>query len=393
MTPARAWLAAMACAIAATSAAGAQKEQALDIPRRPRLERGADTNNASAYYYQGMTWLRKTPTEAAAAFYWASRLDPSWAEPLYARRIAFHMSDLERFRKYLAGARYVIESREVRHADSLLLRAMVRNPYVYRQLDKILIEELIRDEDGMPGLFVSTDPQFDGWLAYASGKFDRAIESYGRALKKKPDAHDLHESRAQAFYMATRFDSAVAEMGRAIDGLRKRDEKRVTYLYESSAMYEYMAGLALLHAEKLDEARGAFGRALAEDLAFYMAHAKLGALALALGDSASAATEYGLAVDLSPGDAALRYEYAMLLGNRGQYDEALTHLRKATESEPYFARPYLALATIYDVSGFSEQAVASYTEYLARAPNDPATMARIRQRVSELAARPAAPPP
>ena len=392
MRPARAWLAAMVCAIAATSAASAQKEKALEIPKRPRLERGADTNNASAYYYQGMTWLRKTPAEAAAAFYWASRLDPSWAEPLYARRIAFHMSDLERFRKYLAGARYVIDSREVRHADSLLLKAMLRNPYVYRQLDRILIEELLRDENGTPGLFVTTDPEFEGWLAYASGKFDRAIESYGRALRKKPDAHDLHESRAQAFYMVTQFDSAVAEMGKAIDGLRKEDEKRVTYLYESSAMYEYTAGMALLHAEKLDAARGAFGRALAEDLSFYMAHAKLGALALALGDSASAATEYGLAVDLSPDDAALRYEYALLLGNRGQYDEALTHLKKATESEPYFAPPYLALATVYDDGGFSEQAVASYTAYLARAPSNPAMMVRIRKRVSELAPASAPPP-
>lgn len=393
MKLARLRLAALVSAVSLASSGGAQQDKPRDLPRRPRLEAGADSNSAAAYYYHGLARLRTNPIEATTAFYWASRLDPSWAEALYARRIAFHMSDLQRFSRYVDGARYVIESKEVRQADSLLLKAMLRNPFLYRALDKVLIEELIRDQNGAPTLMMSSDPEFAGWIAYANGRFDRAIEKYGQALRKKPDAYDLHEARAQAFYMAARFDSAVTEMGRAIDALRKKDEKGITYIYESKAMYEYMSALALLHAEKVDAARDALGRALAEDLSFYIAHVRLGALALATGDSAAAAAEYGLAVELNGDDASLRYEYALLLGNLGRYDEALTHLTKATEIEPYYAPPWLALAAIYDGSGFAEQATANYTAYLARGPNEPARLAQIRKRVSELAVSGAVPTP
>ena len=393
MRPVRLRFAASLCVITLALPAGAQKETAPATPKRPRLQAAGDTNSASAYYYLGMTLLRSRPEEALAAFYWASRLDPSWAEPFYARRVAFHMSDLPRLAKYVEGDRTVVESREVKQADSLLLKAKLRNPYVYRQLDKKLIEELSLEETGTAADWMTGDPEFAGWIAYANGRFDRAIKEYAQALKKRPDAHALHEARAQAFYMVTQFDSAADEVGKAIEALRKKDEKEVTHLYESKAMYEYMAGLAHLRAGKPDAAREALGRALSEDLSFYLAHVRLGALARAQGDSGSATAEYALAVELSPDDAALRYDYAMLLGNRGQYEEALAHLRKATEIEPFYAPPWLALAAIYDGSGFPEQAVANYTAYLARGPNEPAKMMQIRKRLSELAASPPMPRP
>src|SRR5438046_6606044 len=54
-----------------------------DLPR-PRLPAGSDTNAALAYYNFGTRWNAPTDT-AEMALFWASRLDPSWAEPLYAR--------------------------------------------------------------------------------------------------------------------------------------------------------------------------------------------------------------------------------------------------------------------------------------------------------------------
>src|SRR5687767_10100378 len=66
-------------------------------PKRPKMEANRDTNAAGAYYYWGLGQMRTSPRSAQDAFYWASRLDPAWADPLYAQRIAYHLSDLERF--------------------------------------------------------------------------------------------------------------------------------------------------------------------------------------------------------------------------------------------------------------------------------------------------------
>src|SRR5260370_21199996 len=57
-----------------------------ELPR-PRLARGVDTNDARAYYARGDALLHygRWLDSADLAFYWAARLDPAWAEPLYAR--------------------------------------------------------------------------------------------------------------------------------------------------------------------------------------------------------------------------------------------------------------------------------------------------------------------
>jgi hypothetical protein len=54
-------------------------------PPRPQLPRGADPNDWEAYFDLGDARFQRAPREAAAAFYWASRLDPTRSEPLFAR--------------------------------------------------------------------------------------------------------------------------------------------------------------------------------------------------------------------------------------------------------------------------------------------------------------------
>ena len=52
-----------------------------ELPR-PILPPKSDTNSASAYYNLGVSF-GVAPDTAEMALYWASRLDPSSAEPLY----------------------------------------------------------------------------------------------------------------------------------------------------------------------------------------------------------------------------------------------------------------------------------------------------------------------
>src|SRR5687767_1997850 len=107
----------VAAALLIASVSEAQKKS--KEPKRPKMEAGRDTNSAGAYYYWGLGQLERNPRGAQDAFYWASRLEPSWADPLYAQRIAFHMSDLARFWKYITGTKYVLRSAEIKRTDSL----------------------------------------------------------------------------------------------------------------------------------------------------------------------------------------------------------------------------------------------------------------------------------
>lgn len=87
-------------------AAGQQKE-----PKRPKLDAQADTNDSHAYYRWAIDRLREDPGKAADALYWATRLEPTWADAFYARRVALLLSDPSRLSRYWAGDRRTIESK------------------------------------------------------------------------------------------------------------------------------------------------------------------------------------------------------------------------------------------------------------------------------------------
>jgi Tfp pilus assembly protein PilF len=164
-----------------------------------------------------------------------------------------------------------------------------------------------------------------------------------------------------------RFDSTVAEMNLALEGYRKDDEKDLVVLYESKAMYEYSIANAWIQAGKLQEAREALGRALTEDLSFYIAHQRMAALSLVAGDTATALSEYELAVQLNSDDAALRAEYGAVLVRLGKHAEAEPHLLRAIEVEPWYARSYAILGAAYEGFGKNAEAVEQYAKFMQRA--------------------------
>jgi tetratricopeptide (TPR) repeat protein len=354
-------------------------------PKRPKVDAGRDTNSAGTYYYWGLAQLERNPRGAQDAFYWASRLEPSWADPLYAQRVAFHMSDLPRFWKYMTGTKYVLRSPEIKRTDSLHFRAMLRDPFFFRRHDKMLIDRLIEELTGEVGGFISGDPEMRAWFAYSQTRFPEAVEQYAKAIAKNPKDYELHAERARSFFHMGRFDSTVAEMNRALEGYRKEDEKDLVVLYESKAMYEFSIANAFLHAGKLQEARDALGRALTEDLSFYIAHQRMAALSLAAGDTATAISEYELAVQLNNDDAPLRAEYGAVLVRLGKRAEAESHLLRAIEMEPWYALSYAILADAYEGLGKNAQAVEQYKTFMERASQNHALKPVAQARLAALA--------
>jgi tetratricopeptide (TPR) repeat protein len=332
---------------------------AQKVPKRPQLFAGADTNSWFTYYQAGLSNLRRRPDLAADDFYWAERLNPGAPEPLYAGWVAYWKRRPDRFWDYIAGKRYIVESKEVQHIDSLRLKALQRNPMMYQGL----WIELFEDEGP---LNMSLDPAMQGIIAYAHGNPMKAAERLGVAVKSK-DNRSFRYDRALALYQIAQYDTAANELQILIDDMKKREEKKLVRMYESKQMYEYAIGILMLAKGDTTAAREALGKALTEDLSFAPAHVALAHLSAAAGDTTTAVQELSQAVELDSTDVVARYELGVSLMMQNKTEEAKTHLRKAIALEPYFAQPYFPLAYILEFDQNNKEAAEMYLAYAARA--------------------------
>jgi len=358
--------------------------------KRPKLDAGRDSNSAGAYHQYGMLNLSKRPQNAADAFYWAARLDPSVAEPWYGRWCALLLAMQRRdmFALMNDDSRY---SKEVTRIDSLRYEALLREPLIYTKLDAVLVRDFFSAISLATGGEVSEldlamvpDPAMKGWLAYGSGRFGESVKQYAIAITRKPKARGLHAARARAFIPLLQYDSAAAEF-EAERVLQQSGESTLVRVYNSREMLEYSIGRVRETQGNDQGARDAYGRALVENLAFYPGHTALARLAIAAGDTVTALKEYDLAVQLAPDRADIRYVYGVLLMTRQTFEEAAEQFRLAVEADPYFVKPYFPLAYLREGQGKDSLAIAYYTQFIALAP---AVYARqvedARQRLSDV---------
>lgn len=371
--------------VAAAASLHAQRQE--KVPPRPSLHATADTNDPWAYYDDGLRRLLRYPSAAADAFYWASRLAPTWAEPLYARRAALHLEDKDRLLRYLTGQRGTVRSTQIRAIDSLATEAMLRNPFFSPRFDRMMFEEaLAYVSSGQAYLsrMRSGNPGYDASMAFADGRLEDAVRLYGEALRRRPKDYGYRAPRARAFYLMLRYDSAAAELTQLLAEMRRKDEKTLVYFYDSKAIFEYSLGRAYYQLDRLDDARAAYGRALEEDLSFHVAHRDLAEIAFKQGDTTTAVAELALAAQLRPGDAGTRLLYGDALAVTGRHDEAETEYQAAIAAEPYFALPYFQLARLQDARGKAAQAIEQYRAFVARSARNREELPLANKRIGEL---------
>lgn len=418
---------------AAPTARAQASRDSTDIPARPKLDPGADTNSAQANYAYGMKMVSDDPQESVRAFYWASRIDPSSGDALYALRtarlIAMGNSDLAAYLGFQRGKNRerVKRTPEQLALDSLIYRAYAMNPFLYSNIDGALVRRTIE------ATIVTMDPKIDSkllaekvavrmhaaenqpWMAYSEGRFQDALESYAMQLQlthifrngaraKNPNAKqkafeamekvqqayaevEVRAQRARIFYQLHEFDSAGSEMTAAIALLQSQDSGSAMLLYHSKAMFEQGLGIIYEHDKRLDLAREAYGHALQEDLSYYAAHSRLAQLELERGDTTAALSEMELAVQLEPGDPSLRYRYAEVLVRARRDADAAQELRKAIALDPVYGSPHLLLGTIGDLEEYTSDAITEYQQYLALAARNDPQRPRVKMRLAKLTAR------
>jgi hypothetical protein len=396
------------------------------IPARPKLDPGADTNSAQANYAYGMKMVYDNPDESVRAFYWASRIDPSSGDAMYAlwtaRLIA--MSDKE-LASYFGHGRGTRTPGQLA-LDSLIYRAYAVNPFLFSSIDGALMKRTIEAE--ISTMHPKIKPEqlsqavarqmraaaSEPGIAYSEGRFQTALNAYAFQLeasnlfgempaKKNPSAKekqyaemvkvglayervDLHAKRARIFYHLHELDSATTEMTAAISILQAQESGAAQLIYLSKAMFDQSLGMIYEHDRRPDLAREAYGHALQEDLSYYSAHNRLAGLELEQGDTTGALAEIDLAVQLAPGDPALRFRYAQVLVNVRRDADAAQQLRKAIALDPYYGSPHLLLAMIGDFESYTNDAIAEYQTYIALAARSDPQLPRVKLRLAKLTA-------
>ena len=373
---------------AAPMAAPLHAQRVGDVPRRPRLPAAADTNDARAYYRLGQERLERRPDEAAAAFYWASQIDPGWADPLYGRHVALLMSDPRRLVRYWDGDRRTRTSAEVLAIDSLYLRALRIDPFVQRPFERELVRVLVMNLLGAdaPGadvalasfytetLLMEMPPLLRGRVMAGEGKMVQALRAYDEALRdgrgrRSETRRYIRHERGRMFALVGNDSAALAELQQAIDVGVEEEREELVRFYDSRAVLEHSRGRVLERAGDLAGAREAYARALLEDLAYHPAHVRMGALALAEGDTATAVQELALAAQAGADDPVARLLYATLLVRLRRLDEAQAELRAAAAAAPHWAEPHYLLGLVRDW-GAPGDATEAYRAFLGRARRD-----------------------
>ena len=397
-------LLAVVIVVALTSAAGAQ---ATKPPKRPRLGAGADTNDARAYYDRGVALLRREPWTSAAAFYWASRLEPGWPEAYYAQRVAGFLSRENLLIGYLEGARSVVVSPQIQQLDSLQSRAERLNPFFVRDLDETLFAgyliAIYKQQRSRAGeraldptneaevtflvdqyLRMGTSVPLRAALAASRRRYHEALEFYRQLESEQRNPAWIRAERAKIFHVIGSHDSALAELQTALSELRQRDTARLTPVYVSREFLEHAIGMIHEAAGDTAAARQAYGRALQENLAYAPAHVLLAGLDLLGGDTATALSEFDVAVQVAPEEAPLRVAYGLLLSQTGRQEDAVVHLRRAVQLEPYYAMPHYLLGYVAELQGNRDAALAGYRGFLARARARDRLHDTVAQRIADL---------
>ena len=133
-------------------------------------------------------------------------------------------------------------------------------------------------------------------------------------------------------------------------------------------LYEMLSG-RLPFDEEIRRARAAAARALELDETLVEAHALAAYLKFRFDwDWTGAEIEFKRALELNPGHAPSRHAYAMFLGSRGRFDEAMQEMRRAQQLDPLSLIVASGIGRILHFEGRFDEAIAQYRQVMQMDP-------------------------
>jgi tetratricopeptide (TPR) repeat protein len=337
---------------------------ALGAQQMPPLGAGRDANDWEAYFDAGAAVIRRHPAQALAAFEQASRLDPSRAEPIFARYVAFWLTQpWQDWYAWAEGNAHLENRPDVRRADSLYSLALQRNPFVHRGLEIVLVDRIAR------GNF-SRREDTRAWIAYCAGRFDEAVKLYQQWAEKDPEGRLWTWWRLAIARVGTGDLAGATRDLRFMLSVMEKEEAsaRQINFYQSRELIHYMVGLLQVQQRDLAAAREAFGQATVENAGFPYAHAAIGLVARTERKMPETLNAFAAAVELAPWDAVMRTQYAQMLLDANRYESAVEEASRATELEPLWAAPHYVIGRARERQGRAEEAQLAYGAYVRLSP-------------------------
>jgi tetratricopeptide (TPR) repeat protein len=345
---------------------------------RPRLADSADTNDAAAYYRLGDSLRYRKPGIADRAFYWAIRLDPTFADAYFARwRLLRRDYSLREMPDGSIRNVFRVKPAMTMVTDSLLSTAIGYSPFLEGTLDvpRWIVNLSERN--------ASRDPTVAGMRAFGLGDYRKAITEWSKPLAKDQQAM-LHIPRAHAWVRLNEADSAISDLTQLAQRLESvaRDSAAAPYFSKEFLYY----AMGMLHAGKgrYAEARAAFEQALAENLGFYMAHLRLSGTLMVLNDTTTALSELETAILIRPDDPLVLVYDGNVLVNAGRVAEGEKRLRAALSVDSDYALPHIFLGVAAEARHDTATARAEYAIYLARAARSASERAYATSRLGTL---------
>ena len=196
-----------------------------------------------------------------------------------------------------------------------------------------------------------------GGALHELGQLDKAVASYRRALKIKPDFFKTHFNLAGALYTMGQLDKAVASYCRA---LAIQPEFREAH---------FSLGNVLRDLGQLDEAVASYRRTVKIKPDFAEAHNNLGNVLRDLGQLDNAMASYQTALEIKPDFAEAHNNLGNVFRDLLQFDSAFASYRMALEIKPDFADAHTNLGTIFRYLGQLDHAHACHLRALEINPN------------------------
>lgn len=334
-----------------------------------------DPKHWESWFDHGVKVLRVAPRDAAQAFAWASRLDPTRGEPYFA----FYAASMlvlprERTVQYLRAEEIAMRDPGVLAADSARTLGLIRNPSVHRGLEAVMF-------DVLPGSF-RDDRDTRAWVAYSNGELQQAIQLYTRTIDRLgPRARWQLFDRALAYSAAGNSRAALQDLRQLLTAVRADEERGAVTFYRSKHFLLYMIGTLQTRLNDLAGAQASFAEALVEDASFAYAHAGIAQIARAQQRYSDAVDALTLAIELAPGDAVLHQSRGASLLSQSRLADAAADFQRAAELQPLWPAPVLAMAQVADRQRKDAEARALYARFLQLAPAEDPQARTVRQRL------------
>jgi serine/threonine-protein kinase len=184
-----------------------------------------------------------------------------------------------------------------------------------------------------------------GGAFYLAKRWDEAVAFWRAAVAVRPSAAAAHGNLGAALCDKGQLDEAVRECRTAID------------LDPNYAKAHSNLGNALREKGQLDEAVREYRTAIGLDPHYAPAHSNCGNTLRAKGQLEEAIRECRTAIDLDPKLASAHSNLGAALGDKGQLDEAVRECRTATDLDPKDAKAHNNLGNALYKKGQLDEAI------------------------------------